>query len=70
LVIEVQQVLGRMACRLLFGTSVKNGGKAIDGWRIRGFMDWMIAILSFGVFLALEAGLVYAYYVALTHMRF
>jgi hypothetical protein len=42
---------------------VKPKKKWIEGWRIKNFFDFCFAILSFIVFLLLEAALIYSYFV-------
>jgi cytochrome c oxidase subunit IV len=37
--------------------------KLVDGFRIKGFLDWAFVMLSFLVFLALEGAMVYAFFV-------
>ncbi len=44
-------------------TDVKEKKKWIEGWRIKNFFDICFAILSFIVFLLLEAALIYSYFV-------
>jgi len=44
---------------------MKENRKAIDGWRIKGALEWGVAMGSFMAFLALEACLLYAYYIFL-----
>ena len=44
-------------------TNVKEKKKWIEGWRIKNFFDICFAILSFVVFLLLEAALIYSYFV-------
>lgn len=34
-----------------------------SGFRIKSFFDWMFAVVSFLIFLALEGALLYAYFV-------
>jgi len=42
---------------------VKAKKKRIEGWQIKNFFDICFAILSFVVFLLLEAALIYSYFV-------
>jgi len=42
---------------------VKAKKKWIEGWQIKNFFDFCFAILSFIVFLLLEAALIYSYFV-------
>jgi len=42
---------------------VKAKKKWIEGWQIKNFFDLCFAILSFVVFLLLEAALIYSYFV-------
>jgi len=42
---------------------VKSKKKWIEGWQIKNFFDICFAILSFVVFLLLEAALIYSYFV-------
>ena len=44
-------------------TEVKAKKKWIEGWQIKNFFDICFAILSFVVFLLLEAALIYSYFV-------
>ena len=44
-------------------TDVKAKKKWIEGWRVKNFFDFCFAILSFVVFLLLEAALIYSYFV-------
>ena len=44
-------------------TDVKAKKKWIEGWQIKNFFDLCFAILSFVVFLLLEAALIYSYFV-------
>jgi len=37
--------------------------KWVQGWRLKSWFDWCFAILSFVVFLLLEAALIYSYFV-------
>ena len=48
---------------LAYTTAVKEKKKWIEGWRIKNFFDICFAILSFVVFLLLEAALIYSYFV-------
>ena len=50
----------------IFGASsigVKTKNKWTQGWRIKGWFDWSFAVLSFVVFVLLEATLIYSYFV-------
>jgi len=42
---------------------VKTKKKWIQGWEIKGWFDWGVAVLSFVVFALLEAALIYSYLV-------
>jgi hypothetical protein len=42
--------------------------KLVNGFRVRSFVDWLFAILSFVVFLALEGALLYAYFTFMNHL--
>ena len=42
---------------------VKTKNKPNQGWRIRGWFDWSFAVLSFLIFVLLEATLIYSYFV-------
>ena len=44
-------------------TDVKAKKKRIERWRVKNAFDLCFAILSFVVFLLLEAALIYAYFV-------
>jgi len=44
-------------------------GKLLNGWQIKGWLDWLFTILSFLAFLALEGALLYAYYIFLNGYR-
>jgi uncharacterized membrane protein (DUF2068 family) len=33
-----------------------------SGWLIRGWFEWLVAVLSCAIFLLLEGGLLYSYY--------
>ncbi len=41
---------------------VKTSGPWWSGWVIRGWIEWLIALISCGIFLLLEGGLLYSYY--------
>jgi hypothetical protein len=41
---------------------VKTASRFWSGWRIQGWFEWLVAMASCVVFLALEGGLLYAYY--------
>lgn len=42
---------------------MKSNRKLVNGFRIKGLLDWTFVTLSFLVFLALEAAMVYAFFV-------
>ncbi len=46
---------------------VNTSGRRWSGWVIRGWIEWLIALISCGVFLLLEGGLLYSYYQFLKH---
>jgi hypothetical protein len=37
--------------------------RRVQGWRLKSWFDWCFAILSFAVFILLEAALIYSYFV-------
>jgi hypothetical protein len=41
---------------------VKTASRFWSGWRIQGWFEWLVAMASCVAFLALEGGLLYAYY--------
>jgi len=45
------------------GIAVKTKNPRVQGWRIKNRFDCGFAILSFVVFVLLEAGLVYSYFI-------
>jgi hypothetical protein len=47
--------------------SVNNSSRCWSGWRIRGWFEWLLAVLSCAIFLLLEGGLLYSYYQFLKH---
>ena len=49
--------------------NVNTKSKFIDGWKIKTWVDWVIAWTSFVVFVTLEAALFYSYCVFLRIMR-
>jgi hypothetical protein len=57
------------------GTSVAMGevmqakAKLIDGWKIKSWMDWTIAMLSFVLFVIFESAIIYSYWVFLGHLH-
>jgi len=42
---------------------VKSEKKWVQGWRVKGWFDWIFALLTFLVFVLLEAALIYSYLV-------
>jgi hypothetical protein len=42
--------------------------KLVDGFRARSFVDWLFAVVSFLLFLALEGALLYAYFTFVNHL--
>ena len=42
---------------------MKTKKKWIQGWQIKGSLEWCVAVLSFVVFVLLEAALIYSYLV-------
>jgi hypothetical protein len=57
------------------GTSVATGGvvqakaRLIDGWKVRSWLDWTIAMLSFVLFVIFESAIIYSYWVFLGHLN-
>ena len=44
---------------------MKKKTKLIDGWKIKNWLDWLIAMVSFVLFLLLEGAIIYSYFVFL-----
>jgi uncharacterized membrane protein (DUF2068 family) len=42
--------------------SVKKSYHSWSGWLIRGWFEWLVAMVSCAIFLLLEGGLLYSYY--------
>jgi hypothetical protein len=43
--------------------------KLIDGWKIKSWLDWTVAMLSFVLFLTLESVVIYSYWIFLGEVR-
>jgi hypothetical protein len=43
--------------------------KAFDGWKIKSWLDWTIAMLSFLLFIIFEGAIIYSYWVFLGYLR-
>ena len=52
-----------MAGPIELTVDVKEKKKWVEGWQIKNFFDFCFAVLSFIVFLLLEAALIYSYFV-------
>lgn len=56
-----------MAPDMLYSSIVRTNNKHINGWKIRGWVEWWFATLSFVAFILIESAIVYSYYVLLKH---
>jgi len=44
---------------------MRTKAKLIDGWKVRSWLDWAVAMISFALFLILESAVIYSYWIFL-----
>lgn len=59
----------KLASLLLFQSCMYAKARLIDGWKIRSWLDWTVAMISFVLFVILESAVIYSYWIFLGQVQ-